>query len=81
MANIFDGDDNPHFRGRGGCVSTGLKLALYKADFPFHAMVRRGMLHCVLQACGRPISVVVLLGVVLEFLFHLGFGTKLEGFV
>ena len=54
---------------------------MYKADSPFHAMVRRGMLPCVLQACGPPSSVVVSLGEVLEFLFHLGFGTKLEGFV
>ena len=68
-------------RGRGGCVSIALELALYKADFPFYAQIRRGMFECVLQACGPPAGVVVFLGEVLEFLFLLGFVTKLEGFV
>ena len=54
---------------------------MYKADFPFYAQIRRGMFECVLQACGPPDGVVVFLGEVLVFLFHLGFVTKLEGFL
>ena len=54
---------------------------MYKADSPFYAKFRRGMFECVLQACGPPDGVVVFLGEVLEFLFHLGFVTKLEGFL